>query len=110
MNWTTAVEPAGGARIDYEGATLQVPDNPIIPFIEGDGIGPDIWKATRRIIDAAVEKAYNGNRTIHWMEVYSGDKANVKTGTYMPEETFSIIEHYHVAIKGPLTTPVGGGF
>ena len=89
---------------------LQVPDNPIIPFIEGDGIGPDIWAAAQKVLDAAVEKAYNGSKKIHWKEVYAGEKANEKTGEWLPKATTDTIAEHLVAIKGPLTTPVGGGF
>jgi isocitrate dehydrogenase len=88
---------------------LQVPEQPIIPFIEGDGIGPDIWKATRIVLDAAVEKAYDGRRRIAWEEVLAGEKAFNATGEWLPEATIDAIRKYHVAIKGPLTTPVGGG-
>lgn len=88
---------------------LQVPDNPIIPFIEGDGTGPDIWAASVNVFDAAVEKAYGGKRKIEWKEVYAGEKAFNKTGKWLPEETLDIIHEHLVAIKGPLTTPVGGG-
>ncbi len=88
---------------------LQVPDNPIIPFIEGDGTGPDIWAASKTVLDAAVEKAYSGKRKIEWKEVYAGEKAFNKTGKWLPEETIDDINEYLVAIKGPLTTPVGGG-
>jgi len=90
---------------------LQVPDNPIIPFIEGDGIGPDIWAAAQKVLDAAVEKAFDGKRKIHWKEVYAGEKANArKAGDWLPQETIDTIGEHLVAIKGPLTTPVGGGF
>ncbi len=89
---------------------LQVPNDPIIPFIEGDGIGPDIWAAAQRVFDAAVEKAFNGTRKIHWKEIYAGEKAHSKTGEWLPEETTNTIKEHLVAIKGPLTTPVGGGF
>jgi len=89
---------------------LTVPKDPIIPFIEGDGIGPDIWAAAQRVFDAAVEKAYNGDRKIHWKEVYAGEKANEKTGEWLPKATTDTIAEHLVAIKGPLTTPVGGGF
>ncbi|MCA1746430.1 MAG: NADP-dependent isocitrate dehydrogenase, partial [Bacteroidales bacterium] len=89
--------------------TLQVPDEPIIPFIEGDGTGPDIWASSVRVLDAAVEKAYAGKRRIAWKEVYAGEKAFNKTGKWLPEETLDTINEYLVAIKGPLTTPVGGG-
>lgn len=88
---------------------LQVPDEPIIPFIEGDGTGPDIWASSVRVFDAAVEKAYGGKRKIAWKEVYAGEKAFNKTGKWLPEETLDTINEYLVAIKGPLTTPVGGG-
>jgi isocitrate dehydrogenase len=88
---------------------LLVPDQPIIPFIEGDGIGPDIWNASVRVFDAAVEKAYGGSRKIEWMEVLAGEKAFEKTGSWMPAETMDAFKKYLVAIKGPLTTPVGGG-
>lgn len=89
---------------------LRVPDNPIIPFIEGDGIGPDIWAAAQRVLDAAVEKAFDGKRKIEWKEVYAGEKAHQKTGEWLPQATLDTIENCLVAIKGPLTTPVGGGF
>jgi len=89
---------------------LSVPKDPIIPFIEGDGIGPDIWAAAQKVFDAAVEKAYNGDRKVHWKEVYAGEKANEKMGEWLPKETTDTIADHLVAIKGPLTTPVGGGF
>ena len=90
---------------------LQVPKDPIIPFIEGDGIGPDIWAAAQKVFDAAVEKSYAGDRKIHWKEVYAGEKANArKAGDWLPQETTDAISEHFVAIKGPLTTPVGGGF
>jgi len=88
---------------------LKVPDNPIIPFIEGDGIGPDIWAAAVRVFDAAVEKAYNGKRKIAWKEVFAGEKSYKKNGEWLPQQTLDIIKEYIVAIKGPLTTPIGGG-
>ena len=88
---------------------LIVPDKPVIPFIEGDGIGPDIWKASVRVFDAAVEKAYGGKRKIEWMEVLAGEKAFNQTGEWMPQATMEAFKEYHIAIKGPLTTPVGGG-
>jgi isocitrate dehydrogenase len=91
------------------GQTLNVPDNPIIPFIEGDGTGPDIWKASVRVMDAAVEKAYNSKRKISWKEVLAGEKAYNKTGNWLPDETLDAFREYLVGIKGPLTTPVGGG-
>jgi len=89
---------------------LVIPDHPIIPFIEGDGTGPDIWRATRKVVDAAVEKAYGGRRRIEWKEILAGEKAEKLTGEWLPEETLNTIREYIVAIKGPLTTPVGGGF
>ena len=103
--------PSGGQKITMLERKLNVPDNPIIPFIEGDGIGPDIWAASVRVLDSAVEKAYGGKKKIHWMEVYAGEKSNevYGTDTWLPQETLDCINEYLVAIKGPLTTPVGGG-
>jgi isocitrate dehydrogenase len=98
-----------GQRITLSNGTLKVPDNPVIPFIEGDGTGPDIWSASVRVFDAAVEKAYHGKRKIHWREVLAGEKAYDKTGDWLPDETLQVIREFLVAIKGPLTTPVGGG-
>jgi isocitrate dehydrogenase len=98
-----------GTKVTIENGKLNVPNDPIIPFIEGDGIGPDIWAAASRVLDAAVEKAYNGERKIHWEEVYAGQKAYDKTGEWLPEATLDSIKDRLVAIKGPLTTPVGGG-
>lgn len=98
-----------GSKITIQNGNLQVPSNPIIPFIEGDGIGPDIWAAAVRVFDAAVEKAYNGERKIEWKEVLCGQKAYDQTGEWLPQETLDVIEEDLVAIKGPLTTPVGGG-
>lgn len=95
--------------IKYESGTINVPDNPVVLFIEGDGTGPDIWKATQIVLDAAVNKAYNGNRRIHWQEILAGEKAYDSTGSWLPDETLEKIKQYKVAIKGPLTTPVGGG-
>lgn len=96
-------------KISMKYGHLEVPDEPIIPFIEGDGTGPDIWKASVRVLDAAVEKAYNGKRKIHWKEVLAGEKAYKQTGSWLPDETLKVIEEHLIAIKGPLTTPVGGG-
>ena len=96
-------------QIDEGNRKLVIPDNPIIPFIEGDGIGPDIWHASRIVFDAAIEKAYEGKKKISWLEVLAGEKAHEKTGEWLPEETIDTIREYVVAIKGPLTTPVGGG-
>jgi isocitrate dehydrogenase len=101
--------PADGQEIGWEGGKLVVPDRPIVPFIEGDGIGPDIWRATKRVLDAAVEKTYGGSRSIAWVEILAGEKANERTGSWLPEQTIEAIGHYRAAIKGPLTTPVGGG-
>ena len=101
--------PPQGAKITIQNGKLAVPDNPIIPFIEGDGTGPDIWRAWVRVMDAAVAKAYGGKRRIHWMEVYAGEKANKLFNTWLPEETVAACREYLVSIKGPLTTPVGGG-
>ncbi|MDA0972437.1 MAG: NADP-dependent isocitrate dehydrogenase [Bacteroidetes bacterium] len=98
-----------GSKITLSNGKLIVPNDPIIPFIEGDGIGPDIWAASVRVFDAAVEKAYGGAKKINWLEVYAGEKANTKTGEWLPQATLDSIEEYLVAIKGPLTTPVGGG-
>lgn len=98
-----------GKKITITNGTLNVPNNPIIPFIEGDGIGPDIWAASVRVFDAAVEKAYSGARKIEWREVLAGEKSFNKTGEWLPQETLDIIDDHIVAIKGPLTTPVGGG-
>ncbi|HPK45040.1 MAG TPA: isocitrate dehydrogenase (NADP(+)) [Spirochaetota bacterium] len=95
--------------IKYENGIIEVPDNPVVLFIEGDGTGPDIWKATQIVLDAAVNKAYNGKRRIHWQEILAGEKANTSTGSWLPDETLEKIRQYKVAIKGPLTTPVGGG-
>ena len=96
-------------QIDEESRKLVIPDNPIIPFIEGDGIGPDIWRASQIVFDAAIEKTYGGKKKIAWLEVLAGEKAYEQTGEWLPEETTETIKEYIVAIKGPLTTPVGGG-
>ncbi|MFP6681347.1 MAG: NADP-dependent isocitrate dehydrogenase [Gammaproteobacteria bacterium] len=101
--------PLSGSKITIENGQLQVPDNPIIPFIEGDGIGPDVWKASSRVLDVAVAKAYGGQRVINWVEVYAGEKANELTGSWLPDATLDACREYLVAIKGPLTTPIGGG-
>lgn len=103
--------PVGGNKITADADNkLCVPDNPIIPFIEGDGIGPDIWNAAGKVFNAAVEKAYGGKKKIHWLEIYAGGKADRLYGEWMPNETFEAIREYLVAIKGPLTTPIGGGY
>jgi isocitrate dehydrogenase len=101
--------PTDGQAIKVEAGRLNVPDNPIIPFIEGDGTGRDIWKASERVFDAAVEKAYGGKRRIVWYEIFAGEKAYNKFGEWLPKGTLDAIRHFVVAIKGPLTTPVGGG-
>jgi isocitrate dehydrogenase len=101
--------PANGETMGYSGGELQVPDTPIIPFIEGDGTGRDIWKASRRVFDAAVEHAYTGKRKIAWFEVFAGEKAFNTFKEWLPNETVEAIRDFRVAIKGPLTTPVGGG-
>ncbi|WP_017726612.1 NADP-dependent isocitrate dehydrogenase [Halalkalibacterium ligniniphilum] len=100
---------ANGEVIKVNNGVLDVPNNPVIPYIEGDGIGPDIWKAASRVLDAAVEKAYNGEKKIVWKEILAGEKAYNETGSWLPDETLETIREYIIAIKGPLTTPVGGG-
>ncbi|MER3456618.1 MAG: NADP-dependent isocitrate dehydrogenase [candidate division GAL15 bacterium] len=102
--------PKEGHRIEIRDGRLVVPDDPIIPFVEGDGTGPDIWRATRRILDAAVQAAYGGKRRIVWFEVYAGEKAHREFGEWLPADTLRAFDHFVVGIKGPLTTPVGGGF
>jgi isocitrate dehydrogenase len=105
----TLSQPAAGEKITVDNGKLMVPNNPIIPFIEGDGTGPDIWNAAVRVLDAAVEKAYKGEKKIAWFEVYAGEKAYNKFGEWLPEDTLTAVREYLIAIKGPLTTPVGGG-
>jgi isocitrate dehydrogenase len=106
---TKITAPADGAKTTIKNGRLIVPDNPIVPFIEGDGTGPDIWRASVRVMDAAVHKAYAGRRKIHWMEVYAGEKSNKLLHTWLPDETVTACRDYLVSIKGPLTTPIGGG-
>jgi len=101
--------PTQGSRITISNGKLAVPDQPIIPFIEGDGTGPDIWRASVRVLDAAIAKTYAGKRKIHWMEVYAGQKSNDLYNTWLPDETVEACREYLVSIKGPLTTPIGGG-
>ena len=101
--------PTEGDKITIDNGVLQVPNNPIIPFIEGDGTGRDIWRASKRVLDAAVEKAYNGEKKIAWYEVFAGEKAFNTYGEWLPNDTLTAIREYIVAIKGPLTTPIGGG-
>ena len=105
------IDAPQGERITMDGSNLIVPNKPIIPFIEGDGTGPDIWNASKMVLDAAVSKAYNEERKISWLEVYAGDKSNEVYGenTWLPDETLEKIDKYKIAIKGPLTTPIGGG-
>jgi isocitrate dehydrogenase len=110
MSYKTTTIPTGGAKISMGAAgTLDVPDNPILPFIEGDGTGPDIWAASVRVFDAAVEKAYGGKRKIHWMKVQAGEESFRKYNDWLPQETIDVFQEYLVGIKGPLTTPVGKG-
>ena len=106
-----ATPPADGQEVVWNDAQekLEVPDRPIIPFIEGDGTGPDIWRATRRVLDGAVDKLYGGSRSIAWFEILAGEKAQTKTGEWLPQGSLDAIQTFRVAIKGPLTTPVGGG-
>jgi len=101
--------PAGGEKITIADGKLHVPNHPIVPFIEGDGTGPDIWRASVRVLDAAVARAYGGQRDIRWMEVYAGQKSFDRFGSWLPDETVEAFREYLVGIKGPLTTPVGGG-
>ena len=105
----THLSPPDGERITMSGGTLTVPDRPVIPFIEGDGTGPDIWRASQNVFDNAVRKAYGNEREIVWFEVFAGEKSKNKFNEWLPEDTLEAIRRHHVAIKGPLTTPVGGG-
>lgn len=109
--YTKLTPPTGGEKITFVNGKLNVPDRPIVPFIEGDGTGPDIWRASQRVFDAAVAKAYGDKRRIVWFEVYAGEKSNTVYGenTWLPDDTLTAIKEYVVGIKGPLTTPVGGG-
>jgi isocitrate dehydrogenase len=109
MSYSIIQVPENGKKITISEGVLNVPDNPIIPFIEGDGTGPDIWRASVRVFDAAVEKAYGGKRKIEWMEVFAGQKPYDKWGEWLPGETVQAFEEFLVGIKGPLTTPIGGG-
>jgi isocitrate dehydrogenase len=109
MAYVNVKVPEGGAKISIKDGKLQVPDNPIIPFVEGDGTGRDIWRASVRVFDAAVEKAYGGKRKIHWMEVYAGEKPFKLWQSWLPDETTEAFKEFLVGIKGPLTTPIGGG-
>jgi isocitrate dehydrogenase len=109
MSTCAKCQPSKGEKITCENGVVSVPDFPVMPFIEGDGTGPDIWAASRRVLDAAVEKAFGGKKKIEWVEVLAGEKAFKATGSWLPEETLAAFREYLVGIKGPLTTPVGGG-
>jgi len=109
MAYEHAKVPAAGGKVEVRDGKLHVPDQPILPFIEGDGTGPDIWRASVRVFDAAVQRAYGGRRKIQWMEVYAGQKSYDKLGSWLPDETVEAFRAFRVGIKGPLTTPVGGG-
>ncbi len=109
MSYKIISVPQAGEKVSMQGGRLSVPDQPILPFIEGDGIGADIWRASRRVFDAAVHKAYGGKRKVEWMEVYAGQKAFDNFGSWLPDETIRAFKEFIVGIKGPLTTPVGGG-
>ena len=109
MAYTNVKVPEGGEKISIKDGKLDVPDHPIIPFVEGDGTGRDIWRASVRVFDAAVEKAFGGNRKVHWMEVYAGEKSFKKFQSWLPDETTEAFKEFLVGIKGPLTTPIGGG-
>ena len=109
MSYTIVKVPEGGEKVSIENGNLQVPDQPILPFIEGDGTGRDIWRASVKVFDAAVEKAYGGQKKIHWMEVYAGQKAYDNFGSWLPDESVEAFKEFLVGIKGPLTTPIGGG-
>ena len=108
-NFKDVKVPADGQRISIQGGKLNVPDRPVLPFIEGDGTGPDIWRASVRVFDAAVEKAYGGKKKIAWMEVFAGEKAYNQFNNWLPDDTVEAFREFLVGIKGPLTTPVGGG-
>jgi len=110
MAYNQVKVPSQGARIAIKDGKLQVPNNPIIPFVEGDGTGRDIWRASVRVFDAAVQKAYSGKRQVHWMEVYAGEKSFKKFKSWLPDETVEAFKEFLVGIKGPLTTPISGGF
>jgi isocitrate dehydrogenase len=108
--YSNLTAPAAGEAITIDGGALRVPSVPVIPFIEGDGTGPDIWRASRLVFDAAVRRAYGDQRRIEWLEVLAGEKAKNQLDSWLPDDTLAAISHYLVAIKGPLTTPIGGGF
>jgi isocitrate dehydrogenase len=108
-NYKFASRPSQGDAIDFEQGTLKVPDHPVIPFVEGDGTGPDIWRASVRVFDAAIRKAYGDARQVSWMKVYAGEESHTKFGEWLPDETLEAFKEFRVSIKGPLSTPVGGG-
>ncbi len=110
MKFSKIANPKSGSKIEWKDGRLQVPDDPIIPYIEGDGIGRDIWPPAQAVFDAAVEKAFGGKKRIHWFEVPAGEKSMARYDEILPEESLQALEHYLVSIKGPLTTPIGGGF
>src|SRR5688572_18068425 len=109
MSYQNVKVPTNGAKISNQNGKLNVPDNPIIPYVEGDGIGRDIWRAAQNVFDSAVQKAYGGKRKIHWMEVYAGEKSFKLFQSWLPDETTEAFKEFLVGIKGPLTTPIGGG-
>ena len=109
LSYNGVAVPTDGKKIGFAGGKYDIPDNPIIPFIEGDGTGRDIWKASLRVFNAAVDKAYKGKRRVAWYEVFAGEKAKSKFDNWLPDDTVDAIREFRVAIKGPLTTPVGGG-
>lgn len=109
MSYRIVTIPADGEKITIKNGKIQTPDRPVVPFVEGDGTGRDIWRASKRVLDAAVEKAYGGKRSIRWMEVFAGEKAYNNFGSWLPEETVQAFDEFLVGIKGPLTTPIGGG-
>src|SRR5271155_4872441 len=109
MAFTYIKVPNDGEKIHLADGKLQVPDRPIVPFIEGDGTGADIWRASVRLLDASVQKAYAGKKKIAWMEVYAGEKAFTQFNSWLPDETVDAFREFLVGIKGPLTTPIGGG-
>jgi isocitrate dehydrogenase len=104
-----ASRPSEGETIGFEKNALKVPNNPVIPYVEGDGTGPDIWRASVRVFDAAIEKAYGGERKVSWMKVFAGEESHTKYGEWLPDETLEAFKEFRVSIKGPLSTPVGGG-
>ena len=103
------LKPPAGGKISITNGKLNVPDNPVLPFIRGDGTGPDIWAASERVFDAAVQKAYSGKRKVVWFEVFAGETSKNKFDNWLPDDTVEAFKEYLVGIKGPLTTPIGGG-